>query len=40
MAVPPHEFELTFREFPDPEGKQTYFSLGDLKSAVPDELFR
>lgn len=40
MSVPPHEFELTLKEFPDPEGQQTYFSLSDMKPAVPDELFR
>lgn len=40
MAASPHELELTFQEFPDPEGQQTYFSLSDLSPAVPDELFR
>jgi DUF1680 family protein len=40
MSVPPHQFELTLKEFPDPDGQQTYFSLSDMKPAVPDELFR
>jgi hypothetical protein len=40
MSVPPHEFELIFKEFPDPNGQQTYFSLSDMKPAVEDELFR
>ncbi|MFO0928542.1 MAG: glycoside hydrolase family 127 protein [Gemmataceae bacterium] len=40
MATPPHEFELTLREFADPNGKQTYFSLSDPAPAVADELFR
>lgn len=40
MATPPHQLEITLSEFPDPEGRQTYFSLSDLKPAVADELFR
>jgi hypothetical protein len=37
---PKTELELTLTEFPDPDGKQTYFRLRDLALAVPDELFR
>jgi DUF1680 family protein len=38
--APVPEFEITLTEFPDPDGKQTYFRLRDMKLAVPDELFR
>lgn len=39
MARPPHAFDLTLTEYPDPAGQQTYFSLSDPKPAVEDELF-
>lgn len=32
------DFELTLTEFPDPEGRQTYFRLRDMGPAVEDEL--
>jgi len=32
------DFELTLTEFPDPDGKATYFRLRDFSSAVDDEL--
>lgn len=32
------DFELKLTEFPNPEGKQTYFRLRDAKGAVDDEL--
>ncbi len=34
------DYELTLTEFPDPEGKATYFRLRDLSGAVHDELSR
>lgn len=33
------DYELTLSEFPDPDGKATYFRLRDFGSAVDDELF-
>lgn len=39
IALAP-EVELTLTEFPDPDGKQTYFRLRDLTPAVQDEVFR
>jgi len=33
------DFALTLTEFPDPDGKATYFRLRDLSAAVDDELF-
>ncbi len=33
------DYELTLTEFPDPEGKATYFRLRDYRLAVDDELF-
>ena len=33
------KLSLKLTEFPDPEGKITYFRLPDLSVAVPDELF-
>ena len=33
------DFTLTLTEFPDPNGKATYFRLRDFKMAVDDELF-
>jgi hypothetical protein len=32
------DYELTLTEFPDPQGKATYFRLRDYRVAVPDEL--
>ena len=32
------DFELTLTEFPDPDGKATYFRLRDFTGAVDDEL--
>jgi len=32
------DYELTLTEFPDPEGKATYFRLRDFSVAVDDEL--
>ena len=32
------DYELTLSEFPDPEGKATYFRLRDYSVAVHDEL--
>ena len=32
------DFELTLTEFPDPDGKATYFRLRDFSAAVEDEL--
>ncbi|MCX6927126.1 MAG: glycoside hydrolase family 127 protein [Verrucomicrobia bacterium] len=32
------DYELTLTEFPDPEGKATYFRLRDISAAVEDEL--
>jgi hypothetical protein len=32
------DFEITLTEFPDPEGKATYFRLRDFSGAVDDEL--
>jgi hypothetical protein len=32
------DYELTLTEFPDPEGKATYFRLRDFAGAVHDEL--
>ena len=37
--VPATDFELTLTEFPDPDGKTTYFRLRDFSPAVDDELF-
>ena len=37
---PQSDFELTLREFPDPDGKQTYFRLRDMAPAVADELLQ
>lgn len=33
------DFALTLTEFPDPDGKATYFRLRDFSAAVDDELF-
>lgn len=33
------DYELTLTEFPDPDGKATYFRLRDYSAAVEDELF-
>ena len=33
------DFTLTLTEFPDPDGKATYFRLRDFSAAVDDELF-
>ena len=33
------DFTLTLTEFPDPDGKATYFRLRDFSAAVEDELF-
>jgi hypothetical protein len=35
---PKADFELTLTEFPDPDGKATYFRLRDFSKAVEDEL--
>jgi hypothetical protein len=35
---PKADYELTLTEFPDPEGKATYFRLRDFSGAVDDEL--
>ena len=32
------DYELTLTEFPDPDGKATYFRLRDFSVAVEDEL--
>ena len=37
--APATDFELTLTEFPDPDGKMTYFRLRDFSPAVDDELF-
>jgi uncharacterized protein len=36
--APKADYELTLTEFPDPNGKVTYFRLRDYAAAVPDEL--
>lgn len=33
------DYELTLTEFPDPDGKATYFRLRDYGVAMDDELF-
>ena len=33
------DYTLTLTEFPDPDGKATYFRLRDFNVAVDDELF-
>jgi len=33
------DYELVLTEFPDPDGKATYFRLRDFKAAISDELF-
>jgi hypothetical protein len=33
------DYELTLTEFPDPDGKATFFRLRDFSGAVDDELF-